>query len=134
MGVGESFLCGKWASTDRGNHKNIFADAGVEWKEYQYFDKQTIGLDFKGMTSDLEAAPDGSIVVLHGTPLEMRVNTGSLQALLKGTLLCAGWKGTRKVLQSGVRADKTLINYVALHVPLPCPPVRCVVLKALCKV
>ena len=56
---------------NRGNHKNIFADAGVEWKEYHYFDKQTIGLDFKGMTSDLEAAPDGSVVVLHGTPLEL---------------------------------------------------------------
>jgi len=38
----------------------------VEWREYRYFDKATIGLDFEGMTADLEAAPDGSVVVLHG--------------------------------------------------------------------
>lgn len=49
-----------------GNHKNIFADSGVEWREYSYFDAETIGLDFEGMIADLEAAPEGSIVVLHG--------------------------------------------------------------------
>ncbi|PSC75103.1 aspartate aminotransferase [Micractinium conductrix] len=49
-----------------GNHKNIFADAGVEWKEYSYFDPETIGLDFGGMVADLQAAPEGSVVVLHG--------------------------------------------------------------------
>ncbi len=32
----------------------------------RYFDPETVGLDFKGMTADLEAAPDGSIVLLHG--------------------------------------------------------------------
>jgi len=52
--------------TDRGNHKNIFGDAGVEWKEYRYFDKKTVGLDFDGMVEDIKAAPDGSIIVLHG--------------------------------------------------------------------
>jgi len=55
-----------WAYCGRGNHKNIFTDCGVEWREYRYFDKATIGLDFEGMTADLEAAPDGSVVVLHG--------------------------------------------------------------------
>ncbi|KAL4418747.1 hypothetical protein ABPG77_006420, partial [Micractinium sp. CCAP 211/92] len=40
-----------------GNHKNIFADSGVEWREYSYFDPETIGLDFEGMIADLEAAP-----------------------------------------------------------------------------
>ncbi|KAI3433584.1 hypothetical protein D9Q98_003395 [Chlorella vulgaris] len=49
-----------------GNHKNIFSDAGVEWKEYSYFDAETVGLDFDGMLADLEAAPDGSVVLLHG--------------------------------------------------------------------
>lgn len=38
----------------------------MEWSEYRYFDKATIGLDFEGMTADLEQAPDGSVVVLHG--------------------------------------------------------------------
>eukprot|EP00232_Nephroselmis_pyriformis_P003753 CAMPEP_0182913798 /NCGR_PEP_ID=MMETSP0034_2-20130328/38224_1 /TAXON_ID=156128 /ORGANISM="Nephroselmis pyriformis, Strain CCMP717" /LENGTH=459 /DNA_ID=CAMNT_0025050527 /DNA_START=29 /DNA_END=1408 /DNA_ORIENTATION=+ len=49
-----------------GNHKNIFADAGVEWKEYTYFDPKTVGLDFDGMMADIKAAPDGSVILLHG--------------------------------------------------------------------
>eukprot|EP00238_Polyblepharides_amylifera_P006778 CAMPEP_0196594378 /NCGR_PEP_ID=MMETSP1081-20130531/78193_1 /TAXON_ID=36882 /ORGANISM="Pyramimonas amylifera, Strain CCMP720" /LENGTH=452 /DNA_ID=CAMNT_0041918629 /DNA_START=64 /DNA_END=1422 /DNA_ORIENTATION=+ len=49
-----------------GNHKNIFADAGVEWKEYTYFDPATVGLDIDGMLADIEAAPEGSIILLHG--------------------------------------------------------------------
>lgn len=50
----------------RGNHKNIFRDAGVPWKEYRYFDKQTVGLDLQGMLQDIRSAPDGSIILLHG--------------------------------------------------------------------
>ena len=42
-----------------GNHKNIFADAGVKVEQYKYFDKDTIGLDFAGMIADLKAAPSG---------------------------------------------------------------------------
>eukprot|EP00892_Ulva_mutabilis_P012093 jgi/Ulvmu1/9256/UM050_0005.1 len=49
-----------------GNHRNIFGDAGLEWKYYRYFDPASIGLDFAGMKEDLEAAPEGSVVVLHG--------------------------------------------------------------------
>lgn len=49
-----------------GNHKNIFADSGVEWREYAYYDAGTIGLDLEGMLRDVEAAPDGSVFVLHG--------------------------------------------------------------------
>lgn len=49
-----------------GNHKNIFADAGVEWREYRYYDKATIGLDLDGMIADLKAAPKGSVICLHG--------------------------------------------------------------------
>jgi aspartate/tyrosine/aromatic aminotransferase len=52
-----------------GNHRNIFSDAGLEWKYYRYFDPETVGLDFEGMKADLEAAPEGSIIVLHGTRL-----------------------------------------------------------------
>ena len=48
-----------------GNHKNIFADAGVQVQQYKYFDKDTIGLDFEGMKADLQAAPEGSVVILH---------------------------------------------------------------------
>ena len=49
-----------------GNHRNIFADSGVEWKNYRYYDPKTIGLDFEGMVEDLSNAPEGSVVVLHG--------------------------------------------------------------------
>eukprot|EP00195_Chlamydomonas_chlamydogama_P011440 CAMPEP_0202901242 /NCGR_PEP_ID=MMETSP1392-20130828/14143_1 /ASSEMBLY_ACC=CAM_ASM_000868 /TAXON_ID=225041 /ORGANISM="Chlamydomonas chlamydogama, Strain SAG 11-48b" /LENGTH=435 /DNA_ID=CAMNT_0049587777 /DNA_START=77 /DNA_END=1384 /DNA_ORIENTATION=+ len=49
-----------------GNHRNIFGDEGVKWEYYRYFDQETVGLDFKGMVEDLEKAPDGSVVLLHG--------------------------------------------------------------------
>eukprot|EP00898_Chlorokybus_atmophyticus_P009165 jgi/Chlat1/924/Chrsp108S01361 len=49
-----------------GNHKNIFTDSGVTWKEYSYFNKDTVGLDFEGMVRDIQAAPEGSVIVLHG--------------------------------------------------------------------
>lgn len=34
----------------------------------RYYDPKTIGLDFEGMLEDLGNAPDGSVVVLHGSP------------------------------------------------------------------
>ncbi|KFM26389.1 Aspartate aminotransferase P2, mitochondrial [Auxenochlorella protothecoides] len=43
-----------------GNHKNIFGDAGVEWREYAYFNPATVSLDFDGMLHDIAAAPAGS--------------------------------------------------------------------------
>jgi len=49
-----------------GNHKNIFGDAGVDWKMYRYFDPKTVGLDFDGMIADIKAAPKGSVILLHG--------------------------------------------------------------------
>jgi aspartate aminotransferase len=53
----EKWLPGKTvylSSPTWGNHKNIFGDAGVEWKEYRYFDKKTTGLDFEGMVEDIK--------------------------------------------------------------------------------
>ncbi|KAI9294735.1 aspartate aminotransferase [Neoconidiobolus thromboides FSU 785] len=48
-----------------GNHHNIFTSAGLEVVNYPYFDKETRGLDFNGMTKAIESAQDGSIVLLH---------------------------------------------------------------------
>ncbi|KAF8922487.1 glutamic oxaloacetic transaminase AAT1 [Mucidula mucida] len=48
-----------------GNHTPIFRDSGLEVKQYRYFDKSTVGLDFEGLKADLKAAPEGSIVLLH---------------------------------------------------------------------
>lgn len=47
------------------NHKAIFTDSGLEVKQYKYYNKETIGLDFDGMIADLKAAPAKSIVLLH---------------------------------------------------------------------
>ena len=47
------------------NHNQIFGNVGLPTAQYPYFDKQTKGLDFAGMKSALEAAPDRSIILLH---------------------------------------------------------------------
>ena len=48
-----------------GNHNQVFASAGVQVRQYRYFDKKTKGLDIKGMIEDLETANPGSAVLLH---------------------------------------------------------------------
>lgn len=48
-----------------GNHTPIFKDSGLEVKQYRYYDKNTVGLDLKGMLEDIKAAPDKSIILLH---------------------------------------------------------------------
>ncbi|RMZ90947.1 hypothetical protein DV736_g1819, partial [Chaetothyriales sp. CBS 134916] len=47
------------------NHKAVFTDSGLEVKQYKYYNKDTIGLDFEGLIADLKAAPAKSIVLLH---------------------------------------------------------------------
>lgn len=48
-----------------GNHIPIYKDAGLEVKQYRYFDPKTNGLDFKGVLDDVNSAPTGSIFLLH---------------------------------------------------------------------
>ena len=48
-----------------GNHHPVFGDAGLAVQPYRYYDAASCGLDFAGMLADLEAAPAGSIVLLH---------------------------------------------------------------------
>ncbi|MEE4248655.1 MAG: aminotransferase class I/II-fold pyridoxal phosphate-dependent enzyme, partial [Kangiellaceae bacterium] len=48
-----------------GYHKNITNDAGMEWKEYRYYDKSMKRVNIGMMVEDLDAAPDKSIVLLH---------------------------------------------------------------------
>ncbi|KZT06907.1 PLP-dependent transferase [Laetiporus sulphureus 93-53] len=48
-----------------GNHTAVFRDSALEVKQYRYFDKKTVGLDFEGMKADLKAMPVNSIVLLH---------------------------------------------------------------------
>ncbi|UZJ53358.1 hypothetical protein CBS101457_002678 [Exobasidium rhododendri] len=48
-----------------GNHIPIFKDSGLEVKQYKYYNKETVGLDLKGMLDDIKAAPNKSIILLH---------------------------------------------------------------------
>ena len=47
------------------NHKAVFSDSGLEVKQYKYYNKDTIGLDFDSMIADLKSAPAKSVVLLH---------------------------------------------------------------------
>ncbi|KAK5116361.1 hypothetical protein LTR62_007908 [Meristemomyces frigidus] len=47
------------------NHKAVFLDSGLEVKQYRYYNKDTIGLDFDGMIADIKSMPKNSIVLLH---------------------------------------------------------------------
>jgi aspartate aminotransferase len=47
-----------------GNHHAIMKDAGMTVKEYTYYDGKG-GLDFNGLIADLNAAPNGSVFLLH---------------------------------------------------------------------
>lgn len=48
------------------NHNQIFSNVHLPIKSYPYFSKETCGLDFEGMISAIESAPNGSIILLHG--------------------------------------------------------------------
>ncbi|EGD74774.1 glutamic-oxaloacetic transaminase 1 [Salpingoeca rosetta] len=47
------------------NHLPIFRACGIEPRTYSYYDKNTCGLDFKGMMQDLDKLENGSVVLLH---------------------------------------------------------------------
>ncbi|KAJ6172053.1 Aspartate aminotransferase cytoplasmic [Penicillium chermesinum] len=47
------------------NHNQIFTNVGLNIAKYPYFSAKTKGLDFDGMVQALQAAPTGSVVVLH---------------------------------------------------------------------
>jgi aromatic-amino-acid transaminase len=47
------------------NHRALFSNAGFEVASYPYYDADVHGIDFAAMRAALEAAPAGSIVVLH---------------------------------------------------------------------
>jgi aspartate aminotransferase len=47
------------------NHGQIFSNVHLPTATYPYFDAKTRGLNFEGMISALEGAPEKSIIVLH---------------------------------------------------------------------
>ncbi|XKM13434.1 amino acid aminotransferase [Orbaceae bacterium ac157xtp] len=48
------------------NHCAIFASAGLEVKQYRYFDSQTRTLDFDALMDDLSQIPPNDVVLFHG--------------------------------------------------------------------
>eukprot|EP00252_Welwitschia_mirabilis_P018652 TRINITY_DN414_c0_g1_i2.p1 TRINITY_DN414_c0_g1~~TRINITY_DN414_c0_g1_i2.p1 ORF type:complete len:435 (-),score=61.04 TRINITY_DN414_c0_g1_i2:525-1829(-) len=48
-----------------GNHPKVFTLGGLNVQTYRYYDPRTKGLDYQGMLEDLEAAPNGAILLLH---------------------------------------------------------------------
>jgi aromatic-amino-acid transaminase len=47
------------------NHRALFTGAGFEVDSYRYYDAATRSIDFAGMLADLNAAPAGTIILLH---------------------------------------------------------------------
>ena len=47
------------------NHRALFTNAGFSVESYPYYDAATRGINFDGMLAALNAAPAGTIVVLH---------------------------------------------------------------------
>jgi aromatic-amino-acid transaminase len=47
------------------NHRALFTNAGFVVENYPYYDAKSRGIHFAGMRAALEAAPAGTIVVLH---------------------------------------------------------------------
>lgn len=47
------------------NHRALFEGAGFGVNTYPYYDDATHGVDFEAMSRSLEAAPSGSVIVLH---------------------------------------------------------------------
>lgn len=48
-----------------GNHKAIFTNAGLEVKQYSYYNAETCDLDFDKMMKDIKDIPEGSVILLH---------------------------------------------------------------------
>jgi aspartate aminotransferase len=71
--IGSEFLS-KWYPNSKvvyqpsptwGNHVPIFKFAGVDVKNYRYYDKGTCGFDEKGCLEDLAKIPEKSVILLH---------------------------------------------------------------------
>ncbi|KAH8078208.1 transferase [Aureococcus anophagefferens] len=48
-----------------GNHIPIMELAGLEVRKYRYLDRETNGLDYEAFLEDIDAAPAGSVFLLH---------------------------------------------------------------------
>lgn len=49
-----------------GNHNLMGRTAGFTVKSYRYYNAANKSVDFEGMVEDLDAAPENSVIILHG--------------------------------------------------------------------
>jgi aspartate/tyrosine/aromatic aminotransferase len=48
------------------NHHKVFVNAGLsDGRSYRYWNAETRVIDLEGMLADLEAAPEGAVIILH---------------------------------------------------------------------
>lgn len=67
------------------NHRALFTSAGFTVESYRYYDAAKRGVDFAGMLADLNAAPAGTIVLLHAcchNPTGVDLTNGQWQTVL----------------------------------------------------
>ena len=79
------------------NHPSIIKYLGMKSKTYRYFDKETRGVDYDGMLTDLGAALPGDVVLLHGC---CHNPTGA-------NLTLPRWDGVIKLMQ-----EKSVIPFI----------------------
>jgi len=76
-----------WVSTPTWvNHIPLLSEAGLNLKEYPYYDNQSQSVDFAAMLSTLENAEEGDLVLLHGcchNPSGADLSNEQWQALTK---------------------------------------------------
>ena len=105
------------------NHTTILKYLGIETVTYRYFDSETGGVDFDGMTADLKAAGPGDVVLLHGcchnptganlNPMEWQEVIGILQDTGAIAMIDIAYQG----FGDGLDEDAAATRAVALSVP-----------------
>ncbi|EEB83254.1 amino acid aminotransferase [Roseobacter sp. GAI101] len=68
------------------NHLSMLKYLGMTIVPYRYFDEDTRGVDFDGMTADLKTAQKGDVILLHGcchNPTGANLNATQWDAVIK---------------------------------------------------
>lgn len=94
------------------NHPHIIERCpGLEARPYRYYDPRTRLLDYQGMIEDLEAAPEGAILVLHacghnptGVDVSLEQWSGLLAVALRKRFLTL-WDVAYQGFVQGLEAD-----------------------------
>ena len=98
------------------NHRALFESAGFKVESYPYYDAATRGVDFAGMLGALNAAPAGTIVVLHAcchnptgydiTPAQWDAGGAAVQGARPGGVPRHGLPGLRRRHRRRRRGDR----------------------------